>query len=134
MVHYYAGSFIDTDLSDRHFVNCTASNTGISRLLGSCDEDFEFNIYADTLWRANACSAALSMLAAVLAGQLLQHIDKTRAALVFALAALALTVVFGMVAHQRYVVWLGAAIQACVYAAMAAVILLAAETYETTLR
>lgn len=126
--------FIDTDLTDRHFVNCTSNNTAIVRLHGSCDEDFEFNIFFDNLWRANVSSVAASLLAVLLVGELLLRMDKTCVTLVFLSATLALTVLFGSVRVEPLVVGVGGLLQGCVYASLIALALLAAETYATPLR
>lgn len=126
--------FIDTDLTDRHFVNCTSNNTAIVRLHGSCDEDFEFNIFIDNLWHANYISVAFSMMLAVTIGELLVLLDVTCLTLVFLSFALALTVVFGSIHGEMLVLWVGSVLQGFVYASLVALALLAVETYATPLR
>lgn len=104
------------------------------RLLGSCDEDFEFNIFVDNLWRANVGSVVPSVLAVALVGELLLRADKTRVALACFVGALGLAVLFGAVHVEQQVIWVAGWLQGCVFAALVALALLVAEAYATPLR
>lgn len=125
---------IDTDLTDRHFVNCTSNNTAIARLLGSCDEDFEFNIFMDNLWFANYASVMPTIMVVALAGEVLQRADKTRVALACFVAAIGLTMWFASVQAEHMVLLVGGNLQGFCFAGLVGLALIVAESYATPLR
>nr|CAI5860033.1 unnamed protein product [Callosobruchus analis] len=42
--------FIDTDLTDHHFINCNLINNTFLSLVSGCNVDFDYNIYLDDLY------------------------------------------------------------------------------------
>lgn len=106
------------------------------RLHSSCDEDFEFNIFFDNLWRANVGSVVPSLVSVLVVGELLLWLrtDKVRVTLACLAAALAMAIMLGLVHEETHVIWLGGMLQGFVYAALAALAMLVIETYTTSQR
>lgn len=125
---------IDTDLTGRHFTNCTIFNTTIIRLTAPCDRDFEFNIYLDALWRSNLGALVPSIIALSIIGEFVHRFGKSRmAAICFIFAAL-LCASFGFLSHDEHIIWTGGVAQGFMLAGLAALTMLAVESYSTPLR
>ena len=71
---------IDTDLTERHFKDCTVNNITVIRLSAQCDRDFEFNIYLDSLWRSHLGALVPSVIAMSLIGEAIHRFGRSRMA------------------------------------------------------
>lgn len=60
-------SFIDTDVSSHNFIDCEINNTKIIRMNGSCDMDFDYNIWTSSVWKANL-GGLIPCILAILSG------------------------------------------------------------------
>lgn len=121
-------------MTNRHFVNCISNNTKIIRLFGACDRDFEYNIFFDSLWRSHIGALVPSVLAMCLLGEAVQRMGRSRVACLCYVAAVALCVLLWFVDDDPEVIWTGGMALGFMMGGLAALTLLAIETYSTPLR
>lgn len=125
---------IDTDLTERHFVDCAMSNITTLRLLSTCDRDFEYNIYLDALWKSHFGALLPGMLFMLLVGEGSHRFGRSRTATLCFGFAISLTITFAFLYHDLQVVWTAGSAQGLMLAGVAALTLLAIESYSTNLR
>lgn len=125
---------IDTDLTDRHFENCITNNTKIIRLLSSCDRDFEYKIFFESLWRSHLGHLIPSMLALVIVSEAVYRIGRARIASICFAFSMVLLIIFGFFFKSEHVIWIGGTAQAFILVGIATLTLLAIENYTTPLR
>lgn len=73
-------SLIDTDLTDRHFMECVRNNISVVRMSTDCDRDFEYNIYFDALWTSQFGLLVPAFIMIGLSGEAIYRCGKTRIA------------------------------------------------------
>lgn len=72
-------SIILSDFNERHFKNSSLVNLTVIQLkLKDCDEDFDYNIFFDDLWRTHVASLTLTILASMIGMELVQRNGKSR--------------------------------------------------------
>ena len=145
--------FIDTDLSERHFINCTKNNTEIVRVTTGCDQDFDYNIFLDAIWRSNLGGLIPAVIAMACIGEFIHRFGRSRiaskfyteitgwfffkiyflTATCFGFAAM-LCCAFGFLFIDEHVIWTGGTAQGLILAGLAALTVLSIETYTTSLR
>lgn len=121
-------------MTDRHFDNCIINNTEIIRLSGTCDRDFEYNIYLDAVWRSNLGALIPAMLATILIGEAVQQLGRTRIASACFSLSICLCIVLSFLYDANHVIWTGGCAQGLILAGLAALTLLTIEIYTTPLR
>lgn len=115
-------------------MDCVSNNTKIIRLLGSCDRDFEYNIYLEALWKSNLGALIPAMLAMVFLGEAIQRIGRRRVAAICFTIAMIICNLFGFLCNDVHVIWTGGTAQGFILAGLASLTLLGIETYNTPLR
>lgn len=109
-------------------------DTKIVNLLGSCDRDFEFNIFVDSVWRSQLGSLLPSLVILIMVGEAMCRFEKNRVAANCFFVAMVLGVVLGFVHLDEHVIWIGGALQGFVIGGVTALIAITIETYGTALR
>lgn len=99
--------FIDTDVSAHNFLDCKINNTKIVRLNGSCDMDFDYNIYTSTVWRSNLGGLIPCILAILSVGEAIQRLGRAPVASCCFTIAMILCVMLGFVHQDEIVIWIG---------------------------
>ncbi|KAL1375580.1 hypothetical protein pipiens_017409 [Culex pipiens pipiens] len=125
---------IDTDLTERHFVDCTMNNITTLRLVSTCDRDFEYNIYLDSLWKSHFGALLPGIIFMLMVGEGSHRFGRSRSATLCFGFSISLAITFAFLHHEPQVIWTAGCAQALALAGIAALTLLAIESYTTSLR
>ncbi|XP_055635000.1 synaptic vesicle glycoprotein 2A-like [Toxorhynchites rutilus septentrionalis] len=125
---------IDTDLTERHFVDCLMNNVTTLRLLSTCDRDFEYNIYLDTVWKSHFGALLPAVVFMLMVGEGSHRFGRCRAATLCFGFAISLTLTFSLLYHNLQIIWTAGSAQGLMLAGIAALTLMAIESYTTSLR
>ncbi|XP_053696577.1 synaptic vesicle glycoprotein 2C-like [Sabethes cyaneus] len=125
---------IDTDLTERHFINCLMNNITTLRLLSTCDRDFEYNIYLDSLWKSHFGALLPGIIFMLMVGEGSHRFGRSRVAILCFGFSICLSITFAFLYHDLQVVWTAGSAQGLMLAGIAALTLLAIENYTTMLR
>lgn len=126
--------FIDTDITARNFINCIVNDTKIIRLSGSCDMDFDYNIYITSIWKSNLGGLIPCILAILSVGEAIQRLGRATVATCCYTISMILCVILGFVVKDEIVIWIGGCAQGFILAALTALTLFSIETYTTSIR
>lgn len=126
--------FIDTDVSSHNFIDCKINNTKIVRLNGSCDMDFDYNIFTSSVWKSNLGGLIPCILAILSVGEAIQRLGRAPVASCCFTIAMILCVILGFVAKDEIVIWIGGCAQGFVLAGLTTMTLFVVETYTTLIR
>lgn len=110
------------------------NNSKIIRINGSCDMDFDYNVYAASVWKSNLGGLIPCILAILSVGEAIQRLGRATVASCCYTIALVLCVVLGFVAKDELVIWIGGCAQGFVLAALTALTVFVVETYTTSVR
>lgn len=130
----YRFRFIDSEISSNNFVNCTLRNTEIIRLNGSCDMDFDYNIYTASLWKSNLGGLIPCIMAILSVGEAIQRLGRATVASCCYAIAMLLCMILSFVEKDEFVIWIGGCAQGFIMAAMTALTIFVIETYTTLVR
>ncbi|XP_055387047.1 synaptic vesicle glycoprotein 2A-like [Condylostylus longicornis] len=125
---------IDTDLTERHFINTTKNNTDIIRLDSSCDQDFDYNIFLEAIWRSNLGGLVPGVIAVACIGEFVHRFGRSRIATTCFTFAAMLCCAFGFLFIDVHVIWTGGTAQGLMLAGLVALTVLSVETYVTSIR
>lgn len=126
--------FIDTDVSSHNFIDCKINNTKIVRMNGSCDSDFDYNIFTSSVWKSNLGGLIPCILAILSVGEAIQRLGRAPVASCCFTIAMILCVILGFVAKDEIVIWIGGCAQGFVLAGLTTMTLFVVETYTTVIR
>ncbi|XP_030760231.1 synaptic vesicle glycoprotein 2B-like isoform X2 [Sitophilus oryzae] len=79
--------FIDTDLTDHHFVKCNLTNNSFLSLISNCVIDFDYNIYLDDLYDETLAWSGFMIPGLFLFGFLLDFTTRSRIIVILLLLA-----------------------------------------------
>lgn len=126
--------FIDTEVSSRNFIDCVLKNTRIIRLNGSCDMDFDYNIFASSTWKSNLGGLIPCILAILSVGEAIQRLGRATVSSCCFTISMILCVILAFVTKDEIVIWIGGCAQGFILAAITALTVFIVETYTTSVR
>lgn len=101
---------------------------------GSCDMDFDYNIWTSSVWKANLGGLIPCILAILSVGEAIQRLGRAPVASCCFTISLILCVVLGFVSKDEIVIWIGGCAQGFILAGLTTMTLFIVETYTTVIR